>query len=177
MPKPVLYSPVVQELSQSSNINERMVSPKRKNEYFPHLYNVANNVKTSSFNENCDRNQGNIKNVNQVNNVEYNGRYNGNNHQNMVPERDTGPNTMSSGPLNAVGSLRLPVCSNTRQISKGFGENKHNMNEDKMTNSRPHHHMSVHELQMQVRHIFASVLPNYLENLMQCNLFLNRIIS
>lgn len=157
--KAVLYSPTVQEI-QNANLNERMVSPKRKTDYFPHLYNVANNVKTSTFNENSNQSNKNTNNGSNNSNNDYTNRYSGN-HSNMVPERDT--NTTSSVSVNAVGSLRLPVCK-----TPGSKDEK-NLNEDnaKMMNSsstststRPHHHVSVHELRMQVIciHIFIYVL-------------------
>ncbi|XP_022902026.1 ankyrin repeat and BTB/POZ domain-containing protein 2 isoform X2 [Onthophagus taurus] len=60
---------------------ERMVSPKRKLDHFPHLY-VANNVKTSSFSEQTDKNT--------TTKCLIDSHY-GNSSGNMVPERDTGP--------------------------------------------------------------------------------------
>lgn len=156
--KPTLYSPNVPEFSQ--NANDRMVPPKRKNEHFPHLYNVANNVKTSTFNELADKNNhNNIKNINQITNGEY--RYScSSNQQNMVPERDTGPNTLSpSTPINAVGNLH--VSANHGPMSKINGDQNlatSNLREDnKITNSRPHHHVSVQELRIQVSSKFINI--------------------
>lgn len=147
--KPSLYSQTVSDLNQ--NATDRMVPPKRKNEHYPHLYNVANNVKTSSYTEITDKNNHtNIKNVNQINNGEY--RYScSSNQQNMVPERDTGPASISSAPINAVGCLRVPT--NHSQISNLNTDQNLSLSsikdDNKMTNSRPHHHISVQELRMQ----------------------------
>lgn len=65
----------------------------------------------------------------------------------MVPERDTGP-TIDT--INAVGCLRMP----NHQVSN-LNNDKQNLSqsnikdENKKTNTRPHHHVSVQELRIQ----------------------------
>jgi hypothetical protein len=109
-------------------LNEGMVSPKRKVEHFQHLY-IANNVKTSTFSEQTDKNNI-ISNKNNLNNCH---EYSKNNCShpstiNMVPERDTDPNKTPPG--NTVGSLKLsPQGTST---------------------SRQHHHVTIQELRLQV---------------------------
>lgn len=138
-----------------------MVSPKRKGEHFPHLYNVTNTTKTSSFN---DQNEKNNKSL--MNNHEYSSKYScGHSSVNMVPERDTGPNK-SAPPVNAVGSLRLPSCHGSQSGSKISG-NVEGGDEHRLIAGRPHHHVSVQELRMQVSYIincynvFANIIPAY----------------
>ncbi|XP_068907517.1 ankyrin repeat and BTB/POZ domain-containing protein 2 isoform X3 [Tenebrio molitor] len=110
-------------------LNEGMVSPKRKVEHFQHLY-IANNVKTSTFSEQTDKNNI-ISNKNNLNNCH---EYSKNNCShpstiNMVPERDTDPNKTPPG--NTVGSLKLsPQGTST---------------------SRQHHHVTIQELRLQQR--------------------------
>lgn len=132
--------PVYNPNQESSNSNDRMVSPKRKVEHFPHLY-VANNVKTSTFNEQTDKSNKNIL----MNNHEYN-KYCPHTPINMVPERDTGP--LTSGTVSTVGSLRLPACQNLSTSSKYNGDMKND--EHRIISGRPHHHVSVQELRLQV---------------------------
>ena len=117
----------------SSNIdgqlNEGMVSPKRKVEHFQHLY-IANNVKTSTFSEQTEKTNI-ISNKNNLNNCQ---EYNKNNCShtssavNMVPERDTEPNKTPPG--NTVGSLKLSPPGSSA--------------------SRQHHHVTIQELRLQV---------------------------
>nr|XP_015834554.1 PREDICTED: ankyrin repeat and BTB/POZ domain-containing protein 2 [Tribolium castaneum] len=83
-----------------ANIDEGMVSPKRKVEHFQHLY-IANNVKTATFNEQTDKNNI-ISNKNNLNNEYKN---------NMVPERDTDSKTTPEVGLN----LSPQGTSNSRQ--------------------------------------------------------------
>lgn len=128
--------------SQDNQIpNDRMVSPKRKVEHFPHLY-VANNVKTASFNEQNEKN--NLVNRTLMNNHEYNKLSCSHPPINMVPERDTGPNNVSCS-VSTVSSLRLPSNRNSQGSSKlNTGE------EHRLVTNRPHHHVSVQELRIQV---------------------------
>ncbi|RZC39551.1 ankyrin repeat and BTB/POZ domain-containing protein 2, partial [Asbolus verrucosus] len=123
-----------QEFSSTNiegQLNEGMVSPKRKVEHFQHLY-IANNVKTSTFSEQTDKSNL-ISNKNNLNNCH---EYNKNNCShtasiNMVPERDTDPNKTSQGSVNAMGSLKLsPQGTST---------------------SRQHHHVTIQELRLQQR--------------------------
>lgn len=125
---------------ETLNTNDRMVSPKRKVEHFPHLY-VANNVKTSTFNEQTDKSNKN----NLMNNHDYN-KYCPHTPINMVPERDTGP--LNSNNVSTVGSLRLPACPNLSSSSKYNGDIKNE--EHRIISGRPHHHVSVQELRLQV---------------------------
>lgn len=110
-------------------------------DHIQHLY-VANNVKTSSFSidQSEKSNLSNTKsNLNSSHDL--NSKYNCSHSSiNMVPERDTGPK-MTAGQVNAVGSSRLQ--------NKCNGEA--NGGEDtRLMKSRPHHHVSVQELRMQV---------------------------
>lgn len=138
LPQPKPAYPPNQE--PHNNPNERMVSPKRKIEHFPHLY-VANNVKTATFSEQADKsNLSNCKN-NLVNN-EFVSKYTCNHASvNMVPERDTGP-----GKVNTVGSLHLPACQNNSRFKGEVSGGE----ETRMLSNRPHHHVSVQELRLQV---------------------------
>lgn len=147
--KPV-YSGTSQESPQNT---DRMVSPKRKVEHFPHLY-VANNVKTSTFSEQIDKNNLSSNKNNLINNHEYNSKYSCSHTPiNMVPERDTGPNKVSPNSVSAVGSLKLP--SSSQGVSKYNGEVS-GTDEHRMVTSRPHHHVSVQELRLQVRFTLIS---------------------
>lgn len=132
--------PLHNSSQESPTSNDRMVSPKRKVEHFPHLY-AANNVKTSTFNEQTD-NKSNKNNL--MNNHDYN-KYCPHTAINMVPERDTGP--LTSGAVSTVGSLRLPACQNL-STSKYNGDIK--SDEHRKISNRPHHHVSVQELRLQV---------------------------
>lgn len=146
-----LYSPAGGE-TLSPTSSDRMVPPKRKNEHFPHLYNVANNVKTSTYNELSDKSN-HVKNVNQITNGEYRYGPNNNNQQNMVPERDTGPSTVASTPVSAIGNLRVPTSGQNSKINGDLNTTGPSLKEEsKVTNTgRPHHHVSVQELRIQVR--------------------------
>lgn len=128
-----------------------MVSPKRKNEHFPHLY-VANNVKTSTFNEQADKsNLSNSKN--NLVNSEIMSKYTCNHASvTMVPERDTGPSSKgNTAHINTVGSLHLPACNGSGQNPSKFKGEMNGNDENRMLSNRPHHHVSVQELRLQVR--------------------------
>lgn len=130
--------------SDIPNQNDRMVSPKRKVEHFPHLY-VANNVKTSTFNEQIEKSNLSTKNnFNNSNDFKYNCSHSS---INMVPERDTGPNKISARNVNAVSNLRLLQS----QGSSGYGGEFRSGEEQRMVSSRQHHHVSIQELRQQVR--------------------------
>lgn len=131
--------------NQNSN-NDRMVSPKRKVEHFQHLY-VANNVKTSSFNEQSEKNnltstKNNLNSSHDYTSSKYNCSHSS---INMVPERDTGPNKISS--VNAVGNLKI----STNQNGSKFNGDLNGNDDHRMVTSRAHHHVSVQELRMQQR--------------------------
>lgn len=64
----------------------------------------------------------------------------------MVPERDTGPNKVNSGSVNAVGNLRIPQNQSGSKYSGEYAGN----DDHRMVSSRQHHHVSVQELRMQV---------------------------
>ncbi|XP_063912415.1 ankyrin repeat and BTB/POZ domain-containing protein 2 isoform X1 [Zophobas morio] len=129
---PRVNTPAKLTQQHSSNIdgqlNEGMVSPKRKVEHFQHLY-IANNVKTSTFSEQTEKTNI-ISNKNNLNNCQ---EYNKNNCShtssavNMVPERDTEPNKTPPG--NTVGSLKLSPPGSSA--------------------SRQHHHVTIQELRLQ----------------------------
>lgn len=133
-----------------NNPNERMVSPKRKIEHFPHLY-VANNVKTATFNEQADKNNLSNSKNNLVNN-EFVSKYTCNHTSiNMVPERDTGPSgKVSAGQVTTLGSLHLPACHGPTQNTMRFKGEVSGCEETRMVQNRPHHHVSVQELRLQV---------------------------
>ncbi|KAL1509279.1 hypothetical protein ABEB36_004041 [Hypothenemus hampei] len=120
--------------------SERMVSPKRKIEPFPHLY-VANNVKTSTFNEQIEKNNNNLTSTknNLNNNPEYSCSHSS---LNMVPERDTEPHKV---PVNAFGNLRIAQ----NQLVSKFGTEFHSSDDHRTVSNRKHYHVSVHELRMQ----------------------------
>lgn len=127
--------------SIDGQLNEGMVSPKRKVEHFQHLY-IANNVKTSTFNEQTDKNNI-ISNKNNLNNCH---EYNKNN---MVPERDTDSKTTSENPM---GTL--------------------NLSPQGTSNSRHHHVTIQELRLQQVRRelIFPSVFPKFQQQRAQnCN--------
>ncbi|KAJ8984965.1 hypothetical protein NQ317_007835 [Molorchus minor] len=65
----------------------------------------------------------------------------------MVPERDTGPNKITPGSVNAVGNLRIPQ----NQSSVRYHGEYTNNDEHRLVASRQHHHVSVQELRMQRR--------------------------
>ncbi|KAF5308313.1 hypothetical protein FQR65_LT06307 [Abscondita terminalis] len=131
---------------ESTQFTDRMVSPKSNVDHFPKLY-VANNVKTSTFNEQTDKNNLGAKS-NLINNREYASKYNCNHTpMNMVPERDTGPNKVS-GSVNTIGSLKLPNSS--QGVSK-YNEVLNSDDQHRMVASRQHHHVSVEELRLQQR--------------------------
>lgn len=134
-----LYTPSQDGHSAASN--DRMVSPKRKIDHIPHLY-VANNVKTSTFNGQVDKN--NLANSKSNLIHEFSGKF-GCSHTpiSMVPERDTGPSKISSVPVNTVGSLRLPSAGKFKAESGGIDEHR-------SASGRQHHHVSVQELRLQV---------------------------
>ncbi|XP_076274350.1 ankyrin repeat and BTB/POZ domain-containing protein 2 isoform X2 [Rhynchophorus ferrugineus] len=129
------FSPTTTEQASS---NERMVSPKRKVEHFQHLY-VANNVKTSTFSEQIEKNNISSNKSNLNNSAEYNCSHSS---INMVPERDTGPN---KGPANAFGNLRIAQ----NQLVSKFGGDFNSSDDHRMVSSRKHYHVSVQELRMQ----------------------------
>lgn len=148
-PKPIYSS----NQESHNGPSERMVSPKRKIEHFPHLY-VANNVKTSTFNEQADKNNLSNSKNNLVNN-EFVSKYSCNHATvNMVPERDTGPSSkVNTTQMNSVGSLHLPNCSSSGQNTQKL-KGETNGNEDsRLLSNRPHHHVSVHELRLQVNNM------------------------
>lgn len=129
-----------------------MVSPKRKIEHFPQLY-VANNVKTATFNEQSDKNNLSNNKSNLVNN-EFVSKYTCNHGSvNMVPERDTGPGKVNGGQVNTVGSLHLPACQNNSRFKGEVSGGE----ETRMLSNRPHHHVSVQELRLQVRKMWLII--------------------
>lgn len=121
-----------------------MVSPKRKVDHIPHLY-VANNVKTSTFNGQVDKN--NLAN-NKSNLIhDFSGKFScSHTPVSMVPERDTGPSKISSIPVNTVGSLRIPGCQGAGKFKGESG----GVDEHRSASGRQHHHVSVQELRLQV---------------------------
>lgn len=134
--------------TENHTTNDRMVSPKRKVEHFQHLY-VANNVKTSTFNEQIEKSNLSTTKNNLNNSHEYS-KYNcSHSSVNMVPERDTGPNKVNSGSVNAVGNLRIPQNQSGSKYSGEYASN----DDHKMVSSRQHHHVSVQELRMQVKNL------------------------
>lgn len=122
----------------NTTINEGMVSPKRKIEHLQHLY-IANNVKTSTFNEQSDKN--NI--INSKNNLNHCQEYSKSNcsHSSMVPERDTDVNKNLKSNLVTQGSLKLTTPGTSA--------------------SRQHHHITIQELRLQVE-ISLYILKNVL---------------
>ncbi|XP_065158993.1 ankyrin repeat and BTB/POZ domain-containing protein 2 isoform X2 [Atheta coriaria] len=115
---------------------ERMVSPKRKIDHFPQLY-VANNVKTSTFSEHSDINNG--TNLNPKLHHRNGDKYPASTTPvSMVPERDTNK-TSNSCPL------KLPSTQNAYRQLQNAADDAHRMA------SRPHHHASVQELRIQQR--------------------------
>ncbi|XP_050300296.1 ankyrin repeat and BTB/POZ domain-containing protein 2 [Anthonomus grandis grandis] len=129
--------------SQSSEghevASERMVSPKRKVEPFQHLY-VANNVKTSTFSEQIEKNNISSTKNNLNNSADYNCSHSS---INMVPERDTGPN---KGPVNTFGN-QLRMAQN--QLVSKYGGDLTSGDEHRVVTNRKHYHVSVQELRMQ----------------------------
>lgn len=114
-------------------INEGMVSPKRKVEHLQHLY-IANNVKTSTFNEQSDKNII----INNKNNLKHCQEYSKSNcsHSSMVPERDTDANKTIQSNLVTHGSLKLSAPGTST--------------------SRQHHHITIQELRLQVEYSFIN---------------------
>lgn len=76
---------------------------------------------------------------------------------NMVPERDTGPSKMNTGQVNTVGSLRLPACRSSGQSNSKFKSEINSNDEHRMLANRPHHHVSVQELRLQVSNIISQL--------------------
>ncbi|XP_018326720.1 ankyrin repeat and BTB/POZ domain-containing protein 2 [Agrilus planipennis] len=131
---------------QPQNSNERMVSPKGRIEHFPHMY-VANNVKTSTFNEQTEKSNLSSAKNSSMNNTEFNNKYNcSHNAVNMVPERDTGPNKNCVSNFTTLGRLQIPDSGQNKLNDNGSGTD-----ERRKLASRPHHHVSVHELRIQHR--------------------------
>ncbi|CAH1160285.1 unnamed protein product [Phaedon cochleariae] len=108
------------------NCSERMVSPKRKVEYFQHLY-VANNVKTSTFSGHLDK-----KNHTHH---DYKCPYSS---SSMIPERDVGPNKVAPGNVRGSRMLRGQRGCHSEQHVREVSLNQH-------------HHISADELKRDVR--------------------------
>ncbi|XP_060530713.1 ankyrin repeat and BTB/POZ domain-containing protein 2 [Cylas formicarius] len=123
------HTPASGQSDHQTSSNERMVSPKRKVEHFQHLF-VANNVKTSTFNEG-NPSRGTNSNLSNTNAFTCSPSS-----INMVPERDTGPN-------------KVPAVSNLRLAQNQLVCKFNSADEHRVISSRRHHHVSVQELRMQ----------------------------
>lgn len=123
-----------------------MVSPKKKVEQFRHLY-IANNVKTSTFNEQTEKSTldttKNNLNGNQDCN-KYNCSYSSS--LNMVPRKETSTKKTNLPVIGAVGNMKISENPNGLKSDMEYKNN----DESRILNSRQHHHVSVQELKLQV---------------------------
>ncbi|KAK9885615.1 hypothetical protein WA026_012379 [Henosepilachna vigintioctopunctata] len=124
-------------LNQSTT-TVRMVSPKRRVEQFQQLF-VANNVKTSTFSEQFEKN--NLSNAKHSSNS-HEFKHICHHNSIMVPEKDTGPKAIDCG-VNAVNSLHLS-SQNDVKMNGDLNNDEH-----RIVTPRQHHHVSVQELRMQ----------------------------
>lgn len=116
-----------------------MVSPKRRVEQFQKLF-VANNVKTSTFSEQFEKNNlSSTKNI-ILNSHEF--KHICSHNSIMVPEKDTGPKPADCG-VNSL-NLKLPGQFNARLSGSGTEEHR-------ILTPRQHHHVNVQELKIQVK--------------------------
>ncbi|XP_045480339.1 ankyrin repeat and BTB/POZ domain-containing protein 2 isoform X2 [Harmonia axyridis] len=122
--------------AQNQNTTVRMVSPKRRVEQFQQLF-VANNVKTSTFSEQFEKNNlSSTKNIPNSHEFKHICSHN----SIMVPEKDTGPKPAECG-VNAL-NLKMPGQINGRLSGSGNEEHR-------ILTPRQHHHVSVQELRVQ----------------------------
>lgn len=132
--------------NESYTVNDKMVSPKKKVEQFRHLY-IANNVKTSTFNEQAEKSTldttKNNLNGNQDCN-KYNCSYSSS--LNMVPRKESTSKKTNLPVIGAVGSMKISENSNGLKSDMEYKNN----DDSRILNSRQHHHVSVQELKLQV---------------------------
>lgn len=134
--------------NESYTVNDRMVSPKKKVEQFRHLY-IANNVKTSTFNEQTEKSTLDTTKNNLNGNQDchkYNCSYSSS--LNMVPRKESTVKKSNNLPvIGAVGNMKIAENSNGLKSDMEYKSN----DEGRIMNSRQHHHISVQELKLQVR--------------------------
>lgn len=128
-------------------VNDRMVSPKKKVEQFRHLY-IANNVKTSTFNEqtekaSLDTTKNNLNGSQDCH--KFNCSYTSS--LNMVPRKESSAKKSNLPVIGAVGNMKIVENSNGLKSDLEYKNNDDN----RILNSRQHHHVSVQELKLQVK--------------------------
>lgn len=123
-----------------------MVSPKKKVEQFRHLY-IANNVKTSTFNEQTEKSTLDTTKNNLNGNQDchkYNCSYSS---MNMVPRKETTAKKSNLPVIGAVGNMKITDTPNGLKSDMEYKNN----DDSRILNSRQHHHVSVQELKLQVK--------------------------